>query len=322
MNYESAGVNVREADALVDWLKARTASTLKSAGISRGIGPYAAVVNLGKEQLALTCDGVGTKTSFAIAQGDLAGLGQDLFAMNANDLICVGAEPKLFLDYYACGKLERNVATTILQGLIDQCTKYEVALVGGETAEMPGVYQPGDIDLAGFCVGLTNGRTFQEISEPGVFAVGIPSHGPHSNGFSLIRKIAENNPFSTEMFKWAVRPTRLYIKEALQCWDQGWTSACAHITGGGILNVSRILKNVGIEFSHWPVEQNFKRLQQLGKVSTRDAFETWNMGIGFIILTSNPEWVLSNVDGVLLGQTIAQKKIIVNYDGIRESWDI
>jgi phosphoribosylformylglycinamidine cyclo-ligase len=245
-------------------------------------------------------DGVGTKLMLATATGIHDTIGIDLVAMCANDLIVQGAEPLLFLDYFATGKLEVEAGRDIVAGIAEGCTRAGCALIGGETAEMPGMYAPGDYDLAGFCVGAVeraNILTGDGVAE-GDIVLGLGSDGIHSNGFSLLRKIVERSsldygdtaPFDKDRTLGQVflTPTRLYVKSCLAAIRSGGIRALAHITGGGLTeNIPRVLPDglaVEIDTATWTVPEEFKWLAQNGNVAPEEMVRTFNCGIGMAVV--------------------------------------
>ncbi len=291
--YKKSGVDVQTGDALVDWLSRENSSipTPHQSQILSGIGGFASLFRLNlsdlKKPCLVTCtDGVGTKVLLAVQFEQYEGVAQDMVAMCVNDLITTGADPLMFLDYYATGKLDLNAAQSFLTGVKKACFESDCALVGGETAEMPGVYQGKDFDCAGFAVGIVDEdkRLGSHLVQEGDIAVGIASSGFHSNGYSLLRKV-----FEKDLADWKdvlLRPTHLYVKLAkkLKSID---VHAFAHITGGGIENIPRVLpKGLGLELKSWEFPKEFQEVQSRTGMSKRQMLETLNCGIGFVVITS------------------------------------
>jgi len=261
-------------------------------------------------------DGVGTKLMLAIATGVHDTIGIDLVAMCANDLIVQGAEPLLFLDYFATGKLDVDAGRAIVGGIAEGCQRAGCALIGGETAEMPGMYSKGDYDLAGFCVGAVerdNILTGSDVTE-GDVVFGLASDGVHSNGFSLLRKIVERSaagyddvaPFDSERTLGQVflEPTRLYVGSCLAAIKSGGVHALAHITGGGLTeNIPRVLPKglaVEVDTAAWTIRPEFKWLAQSGNVAPEEMVRTFNCGLGMVVVVDRME--SKSVQGVLREQ--------------------
>ena len=254
-------------------------------------------------------DGVGTKLKLAIELNRHEGVGIDLVAMCANDLIVQGAEPLFFLDYYATGKLDQGIAAEVVASIADGCRQAGCALIGGETAEMPGMYAAGDYDLAGFCVGaversqvLTGSRI-----EPGDVILGLASSGVHSNGFSLVRRIIEDRHWkldSDDLGERLLAPTRIYVRSLLPLLRSGRIHGLAHITGGGLLeNIPRVLPDnchAMIDTDAWPLPDLFRTLQEGGAIAAEEMARTFNCGIGMVAITGaeNAEAVADKLDAV------------------------
>jgi phosphoribosylformylglycinamidine cyclo-ligase len=240
-------------------------------------------------------DGVGTKLKLAFALDRHDTVGIDLVAMSVNDVLVQGAEPLFFLDYYACGKLDNKVATQVVKGIARGCELAGCALIGGETAEMPGMYPEGEYDLAGFCVGVVekkkilHGRSIK----PGDALLGLASSGAHSNGYSLIRRIVERAGPDASMLDALMEPTRIYVKSVLKLIASVPVKGLAHITGGGLVgNVPRILPRgtrAAIEASSWPRPPLFKWLQQQGNVAEEEMHRVFNCGIGMVAVVAAAE---------------------------------
>lgn len=293
--YKDAGVNKEEGYQTVSKIKGAVAST-HNANVLSGIGSFGAFYELGKYKnpvLVSGTDGVGTKLRIALDVKKYDTVGVDCFAMCANDILCHGAKPLFFLDYLACGKLDSNVAAEIVSGIVNACKETDCALIGGETAEMPGMYQVGDYDVAGFCVGIVekediiDGRKIKK----GDAIIAVPSSGFHSNGYSLIRKVFPN--FSEiwngkPIYKTLLEPTKLYGKTILGLMGSVELNGIAHITGGGLIeNVPRILPkglSAEIEKSKIKVPEIMKELQKRAKISENEMFGTFNMGIGMVVV--------------------------------------
>ncbi len=300
LSYRDAGVDIDAGDALVEAIKPLAAAT-RRAGVLGGLGGFGALFEIppGKYRepvLVSGTDGVGTKLRLAIEIGRHDTIGIDLVAMCANDILVHGAEPLFFLDYYATGRLDTRVATDVIRGIAEGCRQAGCALVGGETAEMPGMYGPGDYDLAGFCVGVVEKSRLLDGSavRPGDALIALASSGPHSNGYSLIRKIVERSgarldePFGDSTLGAALlAPTRLYVRPVLQLLESVPVHALAHITGGGLPgNVPRVLPpdtRAAIERAKLPRPAVFEWLQRHGAVAEDEMLRTFNGGIGMVI---------------------------------------
>lgn len=301
--YKDAGVDIERGDAFVDSIRQRVESTYNDRVVS-GVGGFAALYDMQDGRLlAAGTDGVGTKVKIAQILGQHDTIGIDLVAMCVNDVICTGARPLFFLDYIATGKLELPVAGGIIKGIVEGCKQAEAALIGGETAEMPGVYQPGEYDLAGFCVGevlrtqLVDGNAVKD----GDALIALPSSGIHSNGYSLVRKLVR--PDETALLRACLTPTRIYwnvVKKVLPL-----VSGMAHITGGGLSNIPRINGQFDYMISHLPGRDGMP--EALGTVAERsgmegkELYETFNMGIGFVFSTADPEGLIASLRG--MGET-------------------
>ncbi len=302
ITYADAGVDIDAGNALVDRIKPAAKRTNRS-GVMSGLGGFGALFDLkaaGYKDPVLVgaTDGVGTKLRIAIDTGVVDGVGIDLVAMCVNDLICQGAEPLFFLDYFATGKLDTDTAARIIEGIAEGCVQSGCALIGGETAEMPGMYPDGDFDLAGFSVGaMERGAALPEGVEQGDVLLGLASNGVHSNGYSLVRKLVEmsglgweeESPFGGGTLGEALlTPTRLYVKPALQAIRAGGVRALAHITGGGLTeNLPRVLpEGLGaeIDLSAWDLPPVFKWMAETGGIAGSEMLKTFNCGIGMIVV--------------------------------------
>ena len=300
LNYKSAGVDIAAGNELVERIKPIAART-RTAGVMSGLGGFGSMFELPLDRyknpiLVSGTDGVGTKLKLAIDFGIHNTVGIDLVAMCVNDIIVQGAEPLFFLDYFATGKLDVDTAAAVIDGIGKGCELAGAALVGGETAEMPGMYADGEYDLAGFCVGIVEKSKVLDGSKVSVGdkLIGIASSGPHSNGYSLIRKIiAHSNSALTDVFGdktlgvALLEPTKIYVKSLLALLEKVPVHAFAHITGGGLTeNLPRVLPfglNANIDLSSWIFPDIFLWLQEQGNVSQADMLTTFNCGIGMIV---------------------------------------
>lgn len=300
LNYKSAGVDIAAGDALVERIKPIAART-RTPGVMAGLGGFGSLFELPldryqKPVLVSGTDGVGTKLKLAIDMNIHNTVGIDLVAMCVNDIIVQGAEPLFFLDYFATGKLNVDTAAAVIEGIAKGCELAGSALVGGETAEMPGMYADGEYDLAGFCVGIVEKALLIDGSKVkvGDQLIGIASSGPHSNGYSLIRKIIEHSnsslsqPFNKKSLgETLLEPTKIYVKSLLELINHVEVHALAHITGGGITeNLPRVLPeavNAEIRLTSWELPEIFQWLQKHGNVSLPDMLTTFNCGIGMIV---------------------------------------
>jgi phosphoribosylformylglycinamidine cyclo-ligase len=304
LTYAEAGVDIDAGNALVDRIKPAAAATAR-AGVMSGLGGFGALFDLraaGYDDpiLVAATDGVGTKLKIAIDTGLYDTIGIDLVAMCVNDLVCQGAEPLFFLDYFATGKLEVDAAARIIAGIAEGCRLSGCALVGGETAEMPGMYAPGDFDLAGFAVGAMNrGAALPAGVQAGDVLLGLASDGVHSNGYSLVRRVVERSglawdaraPFADRALGEALlAPTRLYVKPALTAIRAGGVHGLAHITGGGLTeNLPRVLpEGLGaqIDLGAWALPPVFKWLGAEGGLAQAEMLKTFNAGIGMVLVVA------------------------------------
>ena len=295
LSYRDAGVDIDEGDALVEAIKPFARRTMRPEVLA-GIGGFGALCEIPKKYrqpvLVSGTDGVGTKLklAFQLQRHDTVGI--DLVAMSVNDVLVQGAEPLFFLDYFACGQLDRHVATEVVKGIARGCEFGGCALIGGETAEMPGMYPAGEYDLAGFCVGVVEKERILDGRSivPGDAILGLASSGAHSNGYSLIRKILQRAappPFDL------LEPTRIYVKPVLRLLEAVKVKGLAHITGGGITgNVPRILPpgtRAVIQKAAWPRPPLFEWLQHAGDVAEDEMFRVFNCGIGMAIVVAAGE---------------------------------
>lgn len=300
LSYKDAGVDINAGNALVERIKPEVKRTTRAEVIGGlgGFGALCAIPSKYKEPVLVSgTDGVGTKLRLAIDLKKHDTIGIDLVAMCVNDLVVQGAEPLFFLDYYATGKLDVDVAADVVKGIADGCVQSGCALVGGETAEMPGMYHAGDYDLAGFCVGVVEKSEIIDGSrvKNGDALIALGSSGPHSNGYSLVRKVIDisgvnpatelldNKPLSEHV----LAPTKIYVKSVLALIKQANIHAIAHLTGGGFWeNIPRVLpKNTKavIDEKSWKWPSVFNWLQEKGNIDTYEMYRTFNCGIGMVI---------------------------------------
>ena len=293
MTYKQSGVDIDKANAFVEAIKPLARMT-RRAEVMAGIGGFGALCRFPKKYkkpvLVSSTDGVGTKLKLATLTGRFEGLGVDLVAMNVNDILTLGAEPLFFLDYFAIGKLEPSRMVSVVRGIAKGCKDAGCALIGGETAEMPGLYLKGDFDLAGFCVGVVDEDKIIDGSHAGAgqAIIGVASSGIHSNGFSFVRKVLKDS-FVKEHAEEILKPTRIYVKSILPLLAREPIFSMAHITGGGFFdNIPRVLpKGCGakIQMGSWPVPRVFRWLQEASHASAGEMYRTFNMGIGMVIVT-------------------------------------
>lgn len=295
ISYKDAGVDIEAGDALVEKIKARVRSTYTDRVVS-GVGGFAALYDIGNGKLLATgTDGVGTKVKIAQQLGMHDTIGVDLVAMCANDIICTGAKPLFFLDYFATGKLDISVADQIIKGVVEGCRQSGMALIGGETAEMPGVYQPGEYDLAGFATGevmrddLIDGTKVKA----GDTLLALASSGFHSNGFSLVRKLIAAH--ETDLLEKVLTPTRIYVDTVNKI--KPFVKGLAHITGGGLGNIPRMNSGFDYQIDSLPQVSEFMQvvIDRAG-LDARTLYETFNMGIGLVIATDQPDAMIAALD--------------------------
>lgn len=300
LSYKDAGVDIHAGNELVERIKADVKRTRRPE-VMGGLGGFGALCALPtkyKEPILVSgTDGVGTKLRLAIDLNKHDTIGQDLVAMCVNDLVVQGAEPLFFLDYYATGKLDVDVAADVVKGIADGCAISGCALVGGETAEMPGIYHVGDYDLAGFCVGVVEKSEIIDGSavKVGDVLVALASSGPHSNGYSLIRKVLEvsgANPAVDQLegkplSEHLLAPTKIYVKSVLELVENTDVHAIAHLTGGGFWeNIPRVLPEntkAVIDEKSWAWPAIFNWLQEKGNISRYEMYRTFNCGVGMVI---------------------------------------
>ena len=302
--YAEAGVNINAANSLVEKLKA-LASTTRTRGVISDIGGFGGLfkpdlAGLEEPLLVAATDGVGTKLRLAFLWNKHDTVGIDLVAMNANDILVQGASPLFFLDYFACGALAPDICETVVGGIAEGCRQADCALLGGETAEMPGMYPPGEYDLAGFCVGLVDNARLVDGStiQPGDLIIGIASSGIHSNGYSLVRKLLEksglkgNEPFPADPSRSVsdvfLCPTIIYVEAVRPLLRDMNIKGMAHITGGGFYdNIPRVLPvaaQATINFGSWEIPPVFKWLKKSGDLSWEQMLQIFNCGIGFALI--------------------------------------
>jgi phosphoribosylformylglycinamidine cyclo-ligase len=300
VTYREAGVDIDAGEELVRRIKPRVKRALRPEVLA-GIGGFGALVEVPLDRyrrpvLVSGTDGVGTKLRLAIDSGRNDGVGIDLVAMCANDVVVQGAEPLYFLDYFATGRLDVDLAERVVAGIVEGCVRAGCALVGGETAEMPGMYHGADYDLAGFCVGIVEKDAIIDgaATRDGDVVLGLPSSGPHSNGFSLIRRILEVSGADLQarldgepLIGLLMAPTSIYVKALLALIRELPVHGLAHITGGGLVeNIPRVLPDgleVVLERSAWPRQPVFEWLQKQGNVSDTEMHRVFNCGIGMTI---------------------------------------
>jgi phosphoribosylformylglycinamidine cyclo-ligase len=315
LSYADAGVDIDAGENLIEKIKPMAKST-KRPGAGADLGGFGGAFDLkaagyNDPILISGTDGVGTKLRIAITSGRLDTVGIDLVAMCVNDVLAQGAEPLFFLDYYATGKLDTTAAASVISGIAEGCKQSGCALIGGETAEMPGMYEGDDFDLAGFVVGAAERGALlplTDIMQPGDVLIGLSSSGPHSNGYSLIRKVVEVSglawdapcPFddSKTLAEALLMPTRLYVKSLIPLIKTGKIKGLAHITGGGITdNVPRMLPDhlvPTIDFATWPRPNVFNWLQNTGNIEETEMRRAFNCGIGMVLAVA-----ASDVDNLL-----------------------
>ena len=302
LTYAESGVSVDAGNDLVKRIAPHAATTRRSETLA-GVGGFAALSALPagyREPVLVTgTDGVGTKLKLAFAFDRHDDIGQDLVAMSVNDVLVTGAEPLLFLDYYATGRLEVDVAERVIAGIARACREAGCALVGGETAEMPGFYAAGEYDLAGFCVGVVERSDIIDGRHIAVgdALIGLPSSGPHSNGYSLIRRLLERQGSvpGPDLLNKLLAPTRLYVRAVRKLLTQVRVHGMAHITGGGVLeNAPRMIPKarraelaMRIDLDAWQRPDVFSWLQQAGNVADEEMLRTFNCGIGFVICVAH-----------------------------------
>lgn len=337
LTYADAGVDIDAGNTLVERIKPAAKATARP-GVMSGLGGFGALFDLKGAGyvdpiLVAATDGVGTKLRIAIDTGNVDTIGIDLVAMCVNDLVCQGAEPLFFLDYFATGKLELDQATRIINGIAKGCELSGCALIGGETAEMPGMYHKGDFDLAGFAVGaMERGADLPAGVAAGDVLLGLGSNGVHSNGYSLVRKVVElsglgwdaASPFGDGTLGEALlAPTRLYVKQALEAVRAGGVHALAHITGGGLTeNLPRVLlEGLGahIDLSSWDLPPVFRWLAETAGMAESELLKTFNSGIGMILVVDADR--AEALEALLrdAGETVSRLGTVEPGEGVRYS---
>ena len=337
LTYADAGVDIDAGNTLVDRIKPAAKRTARP-GVMAGLGGFGALFDLKgagytDPVLVAATDGVGTKLRIAIDTGNVDTIGIDLVAMCVNDLVCQGAEPLFFLDYFATGKLELDQATRIIEGIAAGCEASGCALIGGETAEMPGMYHDGDFDLAGFAVGaMERGTDLPAGVVAGDVLLGLASDGVHSNGYSLVRRVVEISglswddaaPFADAPLGEALlAPTRLYVKQALAAVRAGGVHALAHITGGGLTeNLPRVLpEDLGaqIDLNAWDLPPVFRWLAETGGMAEAELLKTFNAGVGMVLAVDAGEAAALTALLVEAGETVHQMGTVTTGEGVRYS---
>ena len=329
LSYKDAGVDIVAGDALVDRIKPLAKKTMRE-GVLAGIGGFGALFEVPKRYkepvLVSGTDGVGTKLKLAFEWAMHDTVGIDLVAMSVNDVLVQGAEPLFFLDYFACGKLDVDTAAAVVGGIAKGCELSGCALIGGETAEMPGMYPAGEYDLAGFAVGAVEKSKIlsgQNV-KPGDVVLGLASHGVHSNGFSLVRKVIERAQqdgadlpatLDGKPFREAVMaPTRLYVKPVLAALEKHPIKALAHITGGGLLeNIPRVLPEgtaAHLKKGSWPQTELFAWLQKVAAIDDIEMNRTFNNGIGMVVVIDAAEAAACAATLRELGETVHEIGVI------------
>src|SRR5260370_10882505 len=297
ITYRDAGVDIDEGDALVERIKPHAKRTLRPEVLA-GIGGFGGLFELPKGYqepvLVVGTDGVGTKLKLAFLAGKHDTVGIDLVAMSVNDVVVCGAEPLVFLDYFATSRLRAEEAEQVVKGIAEGCVRAGCALIGGETAELPGFYQGGEYDLAGFCVGVVEKGRILDGSRvrAGDAVIGLASSGLHSNGFSLVRKVFAER-LTPQLAEELLVPTRIYVKDCLALREVIDVHAFAHVTGGGLPgNLPRVLPQehrAVLRRGSWPVPAIFDRIQQAGDVAPEEMLRTFNMGVVMCVVVRSPD---------------------------------
>jgi phosphoribosylformylglycinamidine cyclo-ligase len=299
LTYKKAGVDIDKADLFISKIKPLAAGTMRPEVLG-GIGGFSGLfrprlAGMRDPVLVSSTDGVGTKLLVAGARGRYDTIGIDLVAMNVDDVVVTGAEPLFFLDYIAVGKVEPGRLVELVKGIVRGCRQAGCALLGGETAELPGLYAPGKFDLAGFCVGLVDRREIIDgrRCRPGDAVIGLASSGLHSNGYSLARQAFTAAEVRGRWGADLLRPTRIYTRPILAALKKVRIKAMAHITGGGFYdNIPRVIPDgltVSIGRGSWPVPRIFREIQKRGGVGEREMFRTFNMGVGMAVVVSGQD---------------------------------
>jgi phosphoribosylformylglycinamidine cyclo-ligase len=306
LTYRGAGVDIDAGDELVERIKPFAKRTMRPEVLG-GIGGFGALVEVSKKYknpvMVSGTDGVGTKLKLAFRMKKHDTIGIDLVAMSVNDILVCGAEPIFFLDYFACGKLDVGVAADVIKGVAEGCERANCALIGGETAEMPGMYDPNEYDLAGFAVGLVEKKAIIDGGNiaPGDAVIGLASSGAHSNGYTLVRKVIAVSgsdifePFDGErtLGDALLEPTRIYVKPVLAAMAKVKVKGVAHITGGGLIeNIPRVLPErtcAKIELARWPRSKIFQWLKKYGNIDEAEMHRTFNCGIGMVLVVDRDD---------------------------------
>ena len=294
LTYKDSGVDITKGNQLIEKIKPIAKATLRP-GVLAGLGGFGAMFEIPIDRyknpvLISGTDGVGTKLMVAEMLNKHDTIGIDLVAMCVNDLIVQGAEPLFFLDYYATGSLNEEVATSVISGIGEGCIQSGCALIGGETAEMPGMYKGEEYDLAGFCVGIVEKNKIIDGSKvsAGDQLIALGSSGPHSNGYSLIRKVLEKSKPSSSQLNSLIEPTKIYVKSILSLIQNLPVHAISHITGGGLLeNIPRVLPKhlaANLDQNSWELPQIFKWLQSEGNIDTMEMYRVLNCGVGMVVI--------------------------------------
>jgi phosphoribosylformylglycinamidine cyclo-ligase len=335
LTYADAGVDIDAGNELIERIKPAAKKTARS-GVMAGLGGFGALFDLkgagyNDPILVAATDGVGTKLRIAIDTGNVSTIGIDLVAMCVNDLVCQGAEPLLFLDYFATGKLELEQATDIINGIAKGCELSGCALIGGETAEMPGMYHDGDFDLAGFAVGaMERGEGLPAGVVEGDVLIGLASDGVHSNGYSLVRKTvevsglswADKAPFAeASLGEELLKPTRLYVKQTLKAVRAGGVHALAHITGGGLTeNLPRVLPEglgADIDLTSWTLPPVFAWISEVAGLAESEMLKTFNAGVGMVLSVNaaDADAIIALLEGE--GETVYRLGTVSAGEGVR-----
>uniref|UniRef100_UPI0034DE984A phosphoribosylformylglycinamidine cyclo-ligase n=1 Tax=Candidatus Thiodubiliella endoseptemdiera TaxID=2738886 RepID=UPI0034DE984A len=299
LTYQDAGVDINKGNDLIEKIKPIAKSTARK-GVLAGLGGFGAMfelpINKYKNPVLISgTDGVGTKLKVAEMLNKHDTIGIDLVAMCVNDLIVQGAEPLFFLDYYATGKLNTDIAVSVISGIGEGCKQSGCALIGGETAEMPGMYAGEDYDLAGFCVGIAEKEAVIDGSKVknGDHIIALGSSGPHSNGYSLIRKVLERTEPTDAQLQQLIEPTKIYVKSVLSLLKQHTVHAISHITGGGLLeNIPRVLPDdlaAKLDNTSWELPEIFQFLQDAGNIELTEMYRVFNCGVGMVLILSAKE---------------------------------
>jgi len=326
LTYRDAGVDIEQGDALVERIKPHARRTARPE-ILAGIGGFGGLFEVpqGYRQpvLVVGTDGVGTKLKLAFLAGKHDTVGIDLVAMSVNDVVVCGAEPVVFLDYYATSRLDVAEAEQVIKGIAEGCVRAGCALIGGETAELPGFYGRGEYDLAGFCVGVVEKSRILDGARvaAGDVVIGMASSGLHSNGYSLARKVFERD-LPAQLVRELLEPTRIYVKDCLALREAVDVHAFAHITGGGLPgNLPRVLPpghRAALRRGSWPVPAIFGRIQQAGNVSESEMLRTFNMGIGMCAVVARGDAARAIEFLGKRGQPACEIGVVENAPGLAE----